>query len=131
MEDIHKLILLVKEYIHKQKEELTLSAAERLIKFLSAAIVGAIILSIVCLVALLCSVAFAIWISKTYFNNEYHIGLAITSAILLLFILIIWLKRNSWIIQPVARYIVKNLLADQQETNTNNGNKNDNTGDTQ
>ena len=126
MEDIHKIILLVKEYIQKQKEEFSLTAVEGLIKILSAAIIGIVVLSITCIIILLCSIAFSMWISQTYFSNSYHIGFAITSAILLVLILILWFKRNSWVVQPVARIIVKQLLDDTTSDNTNNSTTDDN-----
>ncbi len=112
MEEFKKLFLLLKEYIEKQKEDMTLGAVESLTKVLSALIVGAILFSFGCIVLLLACIALAFLVAE--YTQSNAIGFASISGIILLVVLMFWFNRKRWVVQPIARLMVTTLLSQQK-----------------
>ncbi len=118
MEEFRKLFLLLKEYIEKQKEDMTLGAVESLTKVLSALIVGAILFSFGCLVLLLACIALAFLIGG--YAGSHSIGFAVMSGIILLVVLMFWFNRKQWVVQPIAKLMVSTLLSQQKSEDKEN-----------
>ncbi len=118
MEEFKELFLLLKEYISKQKEDMTLGAVESLTKVLAALIVGAILFSFGCIVLLLACIALAFFI-KQYTGSEAT-GFASVAGIILLLVLIFWCNRRTWVVQPIARLMINVLYGQRQSGNTAN-----------
>lgn len=87
MEDFKELFLLLKEYIDKQKENMTLGAAESLTKVLSALIIGAIMFSFGCIILLLACIALALLIGNC--TGSAALGFASVAGMILVLILVL------------------------------------------
>lgn len=101
-----------KSYLELQKEYLKLDSAEKLSVLLSA-VATAIVCLVLGLVALIFFVvAFALWLMK-FVGGAW--SFTIMGGVLLLFILIILLFRKRWIVQPVARFVAKLFVGEDDE----------------
>lgn len=117
MEEFKELFLLIKEYIQKQRENLSLGAAESMTRLFFAATMGLILIGLGGIILLLASFAFAFWINEL--TESAVIGFGIIAITLLLFTLIFWIMRKKWVLQPIARLMVCIFLdADKPGENT-------------
>ena len=101
-----------KSYLELQKEYLKLDSAEKLSVLLSA-----VATAVVCLVLALAAlfffvIAFALWLVKIVGGAW---SFSIMGGVLLLLIIIILLCRKRWIVQPVARFVAKLFVGEDEE----------------
>ncbi len=113
MEEFKKLFLLLKEYIERQKEDITLGAVENLTKVLSALVVVGVMLLLGSITLLLAAIALAIHIGEC--TGSLVIGFAATAGIMLLMVLLFWLCRKQWSVQPIARLMVGIFFTQDQD----------------
>ena len=108
MEEFKELFLLLKEYIHKQKENITLGATENMIKLFFVATMGLAIMMLSSIFLLLTSFALAFWINEI--TNSSTTGFAVLAGAILLLTIVFWLKRKQWVLQPIAKMMVRFFL---------------------
>lgn len=117
MEEFKELFLLFKEYIQKQRENIALGAAESMTRLFFAATTALILLILGGIALLLASFALAFWINDVTDSDIVGFG-ALAGGILLLAI-IFWFMRRQWVLQPIARLMVRVFLdAGQTVENT-------------
>ncbi|MBR6699575.1 MAG: phage holin family protein [Bacteroidaceae bacterium] len=109
MEEFRELFLLIKEYIQKQKENLSLGAAESMTRLLFALALGLMLFLLGSIVLLLGSFALAFWINDAM--DSTVMGFAILAAAILLLTIILWLMRRQWVLQPIARLMVQIFIS--------------------
>jgi hypothetical protein len=78
---------------------------------------GLIVFMLSSIILLLASFALAFWINDITGSNIIGFG-SLAGAILVL-TLLLWFKRKQWVLQPIARMIVR-ILLDNTPTETNN-----------
>ena len=110
------MFLLLKEYIDKQKEDMTLGAAESLTKVLSALIIGAILFSFGCIILLLACIALAFFIGERTGSNAT--GFGVVAGIILALVLVFWFNRKRWVMQSIAGLML-NVFFGQQHSEDN------------
>lgn len=115
MEDFKELFLLIKEYIQKQREHITLGAAESLTRLLFVVTVGLVLMLLGSIILLLASFALAYWINET--TESTYIGFGVLAGTVLLITALFWCRRKQWVLQPIAKLIV-HILLDAEEENT-------------
>ena len=118
MEEFRELFILFREYLQKQREHITLSAAESMTRLLFAATVGLILMLLGSTVLLLTSFALAFWINET--TGSTFMGFGILACAILLLLTLFWLKRKQWVLQPIAKLMVQIFLEAEEENATSN-----------
>lgn len=120
MEEFKELFILLKEYIHKQKDNMALGAAESMTRLFFVATTGLVLLLLGSTILLLGSFAVAFWINE--FTGSAITGFGAIAAALLVLAIIIWLGRRKLILQPIAKLMVRVFLDTDQseENNTSN-----------
>ena len=95
-----------------QKEYLKLDSAEKLSILLSAVATAAMCLILGLSALFFFVIAFALWLAKM-------VGAAwsftIVGGVMLLFIIILLLFRKHWIVQPIARFVAKLFVSEDEE----------------
>ena len=104
MEEFRELFLLVKEYIQKQKESISLGAAESMTRLLFSLTVGFLLFLLGSIVLLLGSFALAFWINEVM--DSTTIGFAILAGVIFMLTIALWLMRRRWVLQPIAKLMV-------------------------
>ena len=111
-ENIQSLWTEVKTYLELQKEYLKLDSAEKLSVLLSAVATVAVCLILALAALFFFVIAFALWLAKM-------VGAAwsftIVGGAMLLIIIIILLCRKRWIVQPIARFVAKLFISEDEE----------------
>ena len=101
-----------KNYLELQKEYLKLDSAEKLSVLLSAVATAAVCLILALAALFFFVIAFALWLAKM-------VGAAwsftIVGGAMLLIITIILLCRKRWIVQPIARFVAKLFISEDEE----------------
>ena len=101
-----------KNYLELQKEYLKLDSAEKLSVLLSAVATAAVCLILALAALFFFVIAFALWLAKM-------VGAAwsftIVGGAMLLIIIIILLCRKRWIVQPIARFVAKLFISEDEE----------------
>ena len=101
-----------KSYLELQKEYLKLDSAEKLSILLSAVATAAMCLILGLSALFFFVIAFALWLAKM-------VGAAwsftIVGGVMLLFIIILLLFRKHWIVQPIARFVAKLFVSEDEE----------------
>lgn len=118
MEEFRELFILFREYLQKQREHITLSAAESMTRLLFAATVGLILMLLGSTVLLLTSFALAFWINET--TGSTFMGFGILACAVLLLLTLFWFKRKQWVLQPIAKLMVQIFLEAEEENATSN-----------
>ena len=108
MEEFKEIFLLIKEYIQKQKENISLGAAESMTRLFYAATVGIVMLVLIGIALMLASFALAFWINEV--TDSAILGFASLAGIMLFIALISWGMRRRLILQPIARMMVRIFL---------------------
>lgn len=117
MEEFKEIFLLIKEYIQKQKENISLGAAESMTRLFYAATLGIVMLVLVGIALLLASFAIAFWINQV--TDSAILGFAALAGIMLFIALISWGMRRKLILQPIARMMVRIFLEADMPGNNN------------
>lgn len=118
MEEFRELFILFREYLQKQREHITLGAAESMTRLLFAATVGLILMLLGSTVLLLTSFALAFGINET--TGSTFMGFGILACAVLLLLTLFWFKRKQWVLQPIAKLMVQIFLEAEEENATNN-----------
>ncbi|MBO5794501.1 MAG: hypothetical protein IIV01_01415 [Bacteroidaceae bacterium] len=118
MEEFKELFLLLKEYIQKQKENMTLGAAESMTKVFFAVAMGALLLFFGGTILLLGSIALSFWIKEQ--TGSFVIGFSSTAGVFLILAFLVWLMRRRLVLQPIARLMVRIFLDSDQVPENNN-----------
>ncbi len=118
MEEFRELFILFREYLQKQREHITLSAAESMTRLLFAATVGLILMLLGSTFLLLTSFALAFWINET--TGSTFMGFGILACAVLLLLTLFWFKRKQWVLQPIAKLMVQIFLEAEEENATSN-----------
>ena len=109
---IQSLWTEAKSYLELQKEYLKLDSAEKLSVLLSAVATTALCLVLALVALIFFVIAFAFWLAKL-------VGIAqsftIMGGVLLLVIIVTLLFRKRWIVQPVARFVAKLFVGEDEE----------------
>ena len=117
MEEFKEIFLLIKEYIQKQKENISLGAAESMTRLFYAATVGIMMIVLVGIALLLASFALAFWINEI--TDSSVLGFTALTGIMFLIALISWSMRRKLILQPIARMMVR-IFLEADNTATDN-----------
>lgn len=118
MEEFRELFILFREYLQKQREHITMSAAESMTRLLFAATMGLILMLLGSTVLLLTSFALAFWINET--TGSTFMGFGILACAVLLLLTLFWFKRKQWVLQPIAKLMVQIFLEAEEENATSN-----------
>lgn len=97
-----------RRYWELQKQYLSLHSAEILTRLLSTIVLLLILILVGSMVLLFASFALAYWLGELLGSSI--LGFGIISAVLLLLVLLIYAKRQDWIVRPTTRFMV-GLLA--------------------
>lgn len=101
---VHSLIAEVKRYLELEKRYIAMDAADKMTVLLSAVATGAVCFVIVAMVLFFVLMATALWVGQVAGNIA--IGFLAMSLVLLLLLVLFWMKRKDWIVQPLARLMV-------------------------
>lgn len=112
MEEFKELFLLIKEYIQKQRENIALGAAESMTRLFFAATIAMILLILGGIALLLASFALAFWINQV--TDSAIIGFGALAGGILLLAIVFWFMRKQWVLQPIARLMVRIFLETDQ-----------------
>ena len=104
MDEFKKLFLLLKDYLEAQKGNMALAAAESMTVMLSAVAIGFIFILLASVLLLLLSFALAHVVAE--YSNSAALGFASQAVLVAVIGLIVWIRRNAWITQPIARMMV-------------------------
>jgi hypothetical protein len=111
-DSIQSLWTEAKSYLELQKEYLKLDSAEKLSVLLSAVATAAVCLVLALAALFFFVIAFALWLAKIVGGAW---SFSIMGGVLLLLIIIILLFRKRWIVQPVARFVAKLFVGEDEE----------------
>lgn len=104
MDEFKKLFLLLKDYLEAQKDNMALATAESMTVILSAVTIGFIFILLASVLLLLLSFALAHVVAE--YCNSAALGFASQAVLVAVIGLIVWIRRNAWITQPIARMMV-------------------------
>ncbi len=108
VESIQKLLLEFKNYYLLQKKFIRLDTAEKLTVILSAVGISLIMLILVAFVFFFGTFAFAIYLGDEL--NSIPMGFAIVSGINILVLIIFYLNRKRFVVEPLARFMGRVFL---------------------
>ena len=117
MEEFKELFLLLKEYLQKQKENISLGAAESMTKLFFAATMGIVMIVLGGITMLLVCFALAFYINEV--TGSAVIGFGSLAGAIFLISVVFWFKRKQWVLQPIARLMVR-IFLDATESRENN-----------
>jgi energy-coupling factor transporter transmembrane protein EcfT len=103
----------VKNYLELQKRYIKLDTAEKLTVFFSAVATATVCLTLVAMALFFLLFALATLIGQAM--EELWLGYLIMGAFLLLLMMVVYLKRKQWIIQPLSRLIVGLFINEEEE----------------
>ena len=111
-DNIQSLWKEAKNYLELQKEYLKLDAAERLSVLLSAAATASVCIILALGALFSFAVAFALWLRALVGGTWSAV---ITGGILLLLIALILTFRRRWIVQPIARFVCRLIVGEDEK----------------
>ena len=117
MEEFKELFLLLREYLQKQKENISLGAAEGMTRLFFAATMGLVMIVLGGIIMLMASFALAFYINEV--TGSAVIGFSSLAGIIFLILIILWFKRKQWVLQPIARLMVR-IFLDANQSGENN-----------
>lgn len=106
--NFRNLLQEIKNYLSLQKEYATMDAADKLTVLLSAVALSAICFMLGVMVLFCLTFAFAHWMGNLL--QSLPIGFACAALIPLITLFITYRNRNKWIIQPLARFLIRTIL---------------------
>ena len=111
IESIGKLLLEFKKYLELQKEFVKLDATEKMTVILSAILIVTVLLLLGSIVLLFLTFALAYYLGDVL--GSLSLGFGLISAFILLLTVIFYLNRNRMVIQPMARFMTKLILTNE------------------
>ena len=109
-----KLLQETKHYLNLQKEYALMDTADKLTVILSTVAISAICFVLCAMILFFLTFALAYWIGNL--TGNLSLGFISISALLAIILLIAFKKRNAWVVQPLARMMVR-LFVTKEETN--------------
>lgn len=113
VESIGKLFLEFKKYLELQKEYVKLGAAEKLTVMLSAVVIAAVLLILGAIVLLFLTFALAYFLGNAL--GSLPVGFGLIALFVLLIAGIFYVNRNRFVIQPLARFMTKLIITDEDD----------------
>ena len=110
--DLQSLWAEVKNYLELQKQYLMMDTAEKLTVLLSAVAIAAVFLILGVVMLFFFVIAFALWLAN-YVGGVW--SFAIMGCSILLFMVVIFIYRKRWIVQPLARLVVGLFIHDDEK----------------
>jgi hypothetical protein len=105
---LQEILNNVEDYVNTQKRILKLQAIEKISLALSSLTSNIIVMIIFVLVFLFANIALAL-LATDYFGKGY-LGFGAVAVLYLIIGLLLNIKKQKWLITPIADSIVKNLL---------------------
>lgn len=103
-----ELLQEIKNYLSLQKEYATMDVADKLTVLLSAIALAAICFMLGVMAMFCLTFAFAHWMGDVL--QSMPLGFACAALIPLLALLVTHRNRNKWITQPLARFLIRTIL---------------------
>ena len=113
-DNFRKLLQETKHYLNLQKEYVLMDTADKLTVILSTVAISAICFVLCAMILFFLTFALAYWIGNL--TGNLSLGFISISALLAIILLIAFKKRNAWVVQPLARMMVR-LFVTKEETN--------------
>ena len=110
-DNIQSLWKEVKNYLDLQKQYLLMDTAEKLTVLLSAVAVAVLCLTFGAMALFFLLYALAEWIGQIAGNPA--LGYLFMGAVLLLMMVIVYIGRKKWIVQPLSRLVVGLFVHDE------------------
>lgn len=104
-DNFRKLLQEIKHYISLQKEYALMDTADKLTVILSTVAIAAVCFVLCAMILFFLTFALAYWIGDL--TGSLSLGFICVSVFLALILLIAFANRNAWIIQPLARMMVR------------------------
>ena len=111
-ENLQSLWSETKNYLELQKQYLMMDTAEKLTVLLSAVALAAVFLLLGIVMLLFFVIAFALWLAN-FVGGVW--SFSIMGGLILLLMVVIFMKRKQWIVQPLARLVVGLFIHDDPE----------------
>ena len=111
-ENLQSLWSETKNYLELQKQYLMMDTAEKLTVLFSAVALAAVFLLLGIVMLLFFVIAFALWLAN-FVGGVW--SFSIMGGLILLLMVVIFMKRKQWIVQPLARLVVGLFIHDDPE----------------
>ena len=113
-DNFRKLLQETKQYLNLQKEYALMDTADKMTVILSTVAIAAVCFVLGAMILFFLTFALAYWIGNL--TGNLSLGFISIAVFLVLVLLIAYSKRNTWIIQPLARMMVR-LFVNKEEKN--------------
>lgn len=113
IESIGKLFLEFKKYLELQKEFIKLDATEKLTVILTTVFTVVVLLLLGSITLFFLAFAMAYYASEAF--ESTLIGFGLIAAIVLLLAIIFYFNRNRMVVRPLARFMARILLDNENE----------------
>ena len=113
IESIGKLFLEFKKYLELQKEFIKLDATEKLTVILTTVFTVVVLLLLGSITLLFLAFAMAYYASEAF--ESTLIGFGLIAAFVLLLAIIFYFNRNRMVVRPLARFMARILLDNENE----------------
>lgn len=107
------LLQEIKNYLSLQKEYATMDVADKLSVLLSTVALSAICFMLGVMVMFCLAFAFAYWIGDVL--ESMPLGFASAALIPFVSAIIVYRNKNNWIIQPIARFLIRTILKQDEK----------------
>ena len=114
-DNFRKLLEEAKRYLSLQKEYALMDTADKLTVILSTVAIAAVCIILGAMILFFLTFALAYLIGNI--TGNLSIGFISIAAFLLFMLFIVYQKRNAWIIQPLARMMVRLFVNKEQVNN--------------
>lgn len=114
-DNFRNLLEEAKRYLSLQKEYALMDTADKLTVILSTVAIAAVCIILGAMILFFLTFALAYWIGNI--TGNLSIGFISIAAFLLFMLFIVYQKRNAWIIQPLARMMVRLFVNKEQVNN--------------
>ncbi|MBR4855223.1 MAG: phage holin family protein [Bacteroidaceae bacterium] len=113
-DNFRKLLQETKQYLNLQKEYALMDTADKLTVILSTVAIATVCFVLGAMILFFLTFALAYWIGNL--TGNLSLGFISIAVFLVLVLLITYSKRNAWIIQPLARMMIR-LFVNKEEKN--------------
>lgn len=103
----------VKNYLELQKQYLVMDTAEKMTVLLSAVSTAALCLALGAMALFFLLFALASWFGQMI--GSLFVGYLVMGIVLLLMMVVAFVKRKQWILQPIARLVVGLFIHEDEE----------------
>ena len=103
----------VKNYLELQKQYLVMDTAEKMTVLLSAVSTAALCLALGAMALFFLLFALASWFGQMI--GSLFVGYLVMGIVLLLMMVVAFVKRKQWILQPIARRVVGLFIHEDEE----------------